>query len=220
MSHDDLLKKPAIMLFVGKPARGKSNAIKYFIIKNAVERKRYQFGLVFTRTKFNKDYDYIDPKYVIGGYDEDVLKRYLSAIENKLEQGKEVGRNFIVFDDLIGLLSKHDKFLINFFATHRHTKTDVYMATQHLNTGANTTLRECCTYAFMFGSKQFNTIRSLYENFGQLFDTIEEFKKRFYEVTSEPFTAMLYLGDEDDVEKNYLRFKAPDVSKLKVKVSF
>ena len=35
--------------------KGKSNAVKYFVLKNAIERDIYKFGICFTRTKFNED---------------------------------------------------------------------------------------------------------------------------------------------------------------------
>jgi hypothetical protein len=121
---------------------------------------------------------------------------------------------------LIGLLGKNDPFLINFFGTHRHTNTDIYLATQHLNTGANTTLREITTYAILFGRRQKNTIESLFDNFGQLFENIKAFKEHYFKITSAPFTAMLYDNRNEEFDDNYKSFKAPDMSKVKMKLDF
>lgn len=79
------------------------------------------------------------------------------------------------------------------------------------------TLRECTTIAVLFNSKGHRTIEGLFENFGQLFDNIKEFKQYFLELTSEKYVAMLYLQDEDNIEENYLYFKAPLMSQGKLK---
>ena len=210
------LSTPSVLLFCGKPNKGKSVAIKFTILKHTLDKfqgcAKFQFGIVFTRTSYNSDYDFIPSDYVYDGYDEDILRQYLDGLKSEIENGKSVPPNFVVFDDLIGLLSKNDPFLTNFLGTHRHTNTYIFLATQHLKTGASTTLREVCSHAIIFNSKQTNTIQSLYENFGQMFDNIGDFKDNFWDITKTPYTAMLYLQDTDNIEENYLAYKAPDTS--------
>ena len=210
------LSKEAVLLFCGKPRRGKTNAIRFLLTKHSLDKfqgcANYQFGLVFTRTKFNHDYDFLPDEYVIEGYDEEILAKYLQGLEDAIAKGQKAPKNFIVFDDLIGLLSKNDPFLTNFLSTARHTNTQIYLATQHLKTGASTTLREVCTHAIIFGSKTYNTTQSLFENFGGLFKNVNDFRKCLQETTKEPYTAMLYLQDEDNIQNNYLKFRCPDTS--------
>jgi len=212
--------EPQIVLLVGRPKRGKSNAIKYFILKNTVKKKLFKFGLTFTRTRFNKDYDYLPEDSVISGFQQDILESYIEHLEQIKEGGDDIPSNFIIFDDLIGLLSKNNPFLTNIFGTHRHFNTSIFLATQHLKTGANTTFREIVNHGVFFNSKNRNTIEALYEEFGQLFDNVNDFKEHFFKVTSEPFTAMLYNQDEDDVDHNYLQFKASDMSGVNIKLEF
>ena len=218
------LSEVSCLLFVGKPKKGKSNAIRYIILKNSLDKfkgsAKYEFGICFTRTKFNGDYDFLPEEYVYDGYDEEVLERYLKALEEQISQGKKVPANFVIFDDLIGLLSKNNPFLTNFLGTHRHTNTHIFLATQHLKTGASTTLREICSHAILFNSKQTNTLQSLFENFGQFFDTIGDFKDNFWDITREKFTAMLYLQDIDDINDNYLSYQAPDTSDWDYKLEY
>lgn len=211
------LRHPACILLCGKPRKGKTNCIRFLIQKHSLDRfqgcAKFEFGICFVRTKFNHDYDFLPDEYVYEGYDQEVLEQYLNGIQESVAQGNKAPANFVIFDDLIGLLSKNDPFLINFFGLHRHTNTTILLATQHLKSGASTTLREVCTHAVIFNSKTFNTITSLYENFGGLFPNLEEFKKCLQETTAEPYTAMLYMQDEDNMNKNYVKFKCPDVSK-------
>ena len=211
------LKYPACLLFCGMPRRGKSNCIRYLIQKNSLDNfsgsAKFQFGIVFVRSKFSHDYDFLPDEYVFDGYDENVLRQYLDGIAKHIEETGKSVPNFVVFDDLIGLLSKNDPFLTNFLGLHRKYGTTIFLATQHLKTGASTTLREVCTHAFIFNSKTYNTIQSLFENFGGLFPDVNSFRETLLDVTKEPHTAMLYLQDEDDVNKNYLKYKCPDTSK-------
>ena len=210
------LSTPSCLLFVGKPNKGKSNCIRYLITKNSLDKfkgsAKFQFGIVFTRTKFNHDYDFLPDEYVFEGYDENVLRQYLEGIQQHVADGNKPPANFVVFDDLIGLLSKNDPFLTNFLGTMRHTSTYIFLAAQHLKTSASTTFREVCTHAIIFNSKTYNTIQSLFENFGGLFPDVNSFRDTLQDITKEPYTAMLYLQDEDDVNKNYLSYKCPDTS--------
>ena len=57
-------KNPQIVVCIGKPKRGKSNATKYFILKNSIDKKIFKYGIVFTKTKFNNDYNYVPSQYL------------------------------------------------------------------------------------------------------------------------------------------------------------
>ena len=211
---------PCIILSTGKCKSGKTNAIKYLILKNSIDKKIFNFGIVFTRTKFNSNYDYIDQKYVFQGYQVDVLKKYISNLENIMQKKGKVPPNFIIFDDLLGLLSKQNGFLNNLFACHRHTNTSIFLCTQHLKSGASTTLREIVNYAICFNSKRRDTIESLYTEFGQLFDSYDEFRKHFLSVTKEKYHAMLYNSDIEYVNDNCLTYLAPSMDKINTVIKF
>ena len=151
MNDIDFKKVAQVVLLLGRPNSGKSVAIRYLVVKNSLPpRSIFQFGICFTRTKFNSDYAFLPKEAVISGYDEEVLKTYLEGLEKVKEHGKKVPPNFVIFDDLMGLLSKNDPFLINFFGTHRHTNTSIFLATQHLKSGANTSLSEVMIKAIVF----------------------------------------------------------------------
>ena len=214
----------ACIILVGSPSKGKSNCIKYLLLKNSLDKfkgcAKYEFGIVFARSSFNDDYNFIPDEYVYTHYDQAVLQKYLEGLEKQIAEGKQVPMNFVVLDDMIGLLNKHDPFLINAISRSRHTNTHYYFAVQHLKTGANTTMREVCTHAIMFSSKSNNTLVSLYENFGQLFEKFEQFKEEFLKTTKEQYHAMLYLQGEDEIDNNYLSYKCPNVSKWDYKLDY
>ena len=68
-------KNPQVVVCVGKPKRGKSYAVRWMILKNTVDKNRFKFGIVFTKTKFNKSFDYLPDQYVFEDYDPAVLEK-------------------------------------------------------------------------------------------------------------------------------------------------
>ena len=69
--------------------------------------------------------------------------------------------------------------------------------------------------AFLFNSKGKRTLEALFENFGQLFEDFKSFKAYFQQLTSEKHTAMLFIQDIDNIDENYLQFKAPSPQEMK-----
>ena len=216
MTNDIDFSKPRVILLIGKPRRGKSNSIKYFILKNSGERKHFKFGLVFTGSKFNNDYNYIPDDYIFEGYQENVLENYLLELEQMKKKDGKIPPSFIILDDLVGILNKYDGHFTNFVTKHRHYNITIFLAVQHLNTGASTTLREVCTHALMYRSSGYNTIKSLWLNFGQRFDKYNDWKKFFVEHTTEPFTALLY----DASNEVYSEFRSPYMGDVNVKLKY
>ena len=198
--------KPQIVVCIGKPKRGKSFAVRWMIIKNSVDNKIFKYGIAFTRTKFNKDLDYLPDEYVYENYEPNVLQEYLDGLKKQ----EKIEPSFILFDDIQGVLNPNDPVLTSLLACHRHYKISIFFCFQYIyGRGSTPVLRECTTYAILFNSKGDRTLRALYENFGQLFDSFNEFKEYFLLLTSKPYTAMLYVQDIDNKDDNYLEFQAP-----------
>ena len=197
-------ENPQVVVCVGKPKRGKSWTTKYLILKNSVDNKIFKYGIVFTRTKWNHDYDYVPDQYVYDTYDPEILENYLEGLQN----AETIEPNFVVFDDQQGLLNRNDPVLQNFVACHRHFKCSVFWNFQYLY-GSSPLIRECATISILFNSKGERTLRGLYENFGQLFENFNHFKDYFLQLTSEKYVGMLYISDIDNIDENYLYWKAP-----------
>lgn len=216
MQCDVDFSHPRVVLLIGKPRSGKTNTIKYWLLKNTVKKKVFKQGLVFTGSKFNNDYDYLPDKLVYEGYQPDVLDNYLDVLEQTKKETGKIEPSFIVFEDLVGILSKFDGHFINFTTKHRHYGITILLAVQYLNMGANTTLREITSHALMFKSTGFNTIESLWKNFGQKFDKFNDWKEFFAEHTKEPFTGLLY----DALDETYCEFRSPYVGDVDVKLKY
>ena len=212
--------RPALICFVGKSYSGKSYFIRYYI-SNGLLTKKFKFGMVFTKTKFNKDYDFLPDKAVYDGYNEEALKQYISNLERmKRKQGVNMPRSFLVLDDIQGVLSDQTEFMNNFLARHRHYNITLIVAIQYLGgrRGVSPLFREQCTHAVMFKSKTKKTLENLFLAFGQLFNSLEDFKRYFFAATEQKHSAMLYTEQIDDLEDNYQTIQAPaNVPKMKFK---
>ena len=206
---------PQICVFLGKPKRGKSWALRHTILKHSVDKpKIFKYGIVFTRTKFNGDYDWLPDDYVYPDYDPMILQQYLDGLKEL--DPKDIEPSFIIFDDIQGVLNSNDPVLTSLNACHRHFKISIFYCFQYIyGRGSTPVLRECTTYAFLFNSKGKRTLEALYENFGQLFDSFDEFKEYYLACTKEPYTAMLYIQDIDSKEDNYFQYKAPSPKEMK-----
>ena len=211
-------KIPQIVVCIGKPNKGKSNTVKYFILKNSVDKKHFKYGLVFSKTaNFNHDYDYL-PNYIYEGYQPEILQQYLEGIKKQ----NNIQPSFIIFDDIQGLINSQDPILNSLIACHRHYKISLFFCFQAIS-GHHASfplLRECCTMSVMYNSKGTKTLKALYDNFGQLFENYNDFKDHFLQLTSEPFVAMLFQQDIDELTENYKYFKSPDMSKYKIKLDY
>ena len=212
---------PTVSLFVASPRKGKTNCIKHQIMVNSYfsedDKTKFQFGIVITGSKFNNDYKYIPEDYVFEWDDhEEALENYLNTLQQMKEDYGKIPPNFVIYDDTVGLMSKFDGQLNNFFSVHRHYNCHVFIAVQHLNTGSSTLLREITTRCFMFSASGFNTIKSLFESFGQKFEKFPEFRSFFLEHTKEDYTALVY----DDEEERFFTFRAPDMSDVNVTLEY
>ena len=205
---------PQICVFLGKPKMGQSWALRHQILKQTLDNKVFKYGIVFTKTKFNGQYDYLPDDYVYDNYDPQILQRYLDGLKELNENEKEP--SFVIFDDIQGLLSSQDPTLTQLVSNHRHFKISVFFCFQYIYGRASTpVLRECTTMAFLFNSKGKRTLEALFESFGQLFENFKQFKEYYLACTKEKYTAMLYIADVDNIDENYLQYKAPGPKEMK-----
>jgi hypothetical protein len=207
----NLPRKPSIFLFIGKPASGKSHLIKsmFFDFQKA---KHFKFILAFVRTKFNNDYSYLPDEYVIDEYSDDKVLNHVEKLrEYRKKSGKQCPPNAIIFDDLLGTIDWYNDRMTNWLCSFRHTNTSIFLTAQYLlSKSTATSLREMVNYAFLYNSKQKNSLKGYYEAFGQLFDSYDDFVAKFQAITKQKYHCMVYNANEDEIENNYLDYVAPE----------
>lgn len=202
---------------VGKSGRGKTHWVVW-LLTCMLHRpiSPLKFGLVFVKTKYKHSYKFIPEKAIIQGYNELVLRRYILNLEREYEKTGWVAPNFIVFEDLTGILNNQTDWFTNWLATFRHLNTSIFINSQYLTgrKAISPITREQTNFAFMFNSKTRRTIENLWESYGQLFPTVKEFKQYFFENTEPskvgPHVCLVYSEFEDQLEKNYIPMRAPE----------
>ena len=200
---------PMNVLAVGKKKSGKTNLIKHLLLRNSLYNQYFQFGMVFTNTKFDEEYSYLPDRYVIDGFDIEKFEEYRRHVQDM----EEIQPNFLIMDDLVAVVKDQPEF-VNFICNHRHYKTSVMVSAQYFRRGVPTALRENTDVAFFFRTMNEGTLKSLWESYGQIVPKFKEWKGVFLENTREKFACIRYLGDgEMDRDEIFQVYKAPDMSK-------
>jgi len=208
----ELKKKPAIYLFSGKPASGKSFCLKSIIYDFQKGSEPYfKFIKCFVRTKFNDDYSYLPDEYVDDKYTDDKLLTHIEKLrEYRRKTNKPCPPNAVILDDLMSVLDLTRSELSNWLATYRHTNTSVFLTTQYmLNRTASTALREMVSYSFLWNTKFKNSLKGYYEAFAQLYDSYEDFVEDFQNKTKVKYQCVVYDSSVDELEDNYTTYLAP-----------
>jgi hypothetical protein len=201
----------------GKSNRGKSYLTRYYL-QNRFLKGNLKFGLVFTTTEFNNDFNWLPSKAVVPEYDEEILEQYVENLKNIHEENGKIENNFILFEDCIGVLNNSSKFYTNFITMARHLNCTLIYNCQYLTgkNAINPTLREQTTHALFYNPKTQITIENLYKAYGQLFASQKEFGN-YLEKHSKQYTPILYIEAEDDIHKNYIPIQVPsDYKKIRV----
>lgn len=209
-------EEPKIFVLVGSCASGKSYMLKY-IMSLYGARRQLKFGLTFTSTKFTGDYSYL-PDESVREFDMEYLERYIMHLRKKIEIGKKehgpkwnLPHNFLIIDDSLGLTASSG-FFTNFIATHRHTRTTVFLLSQLLTAArsVSTVVRANTSYAMMFPTSMQNAIEGLWKNYGQMY-TMKDFKKELDKCRERKYSCLVFSNNPDFTtpEQAYHRICAP-----------
>lgn len=198
------MKFPLIYLFVGKPASGKSVAIKN-LIYNYSKLGYFKFILAVVPSKFNSGYEYLPDKYVIENYDEKYLQNYFNKLRDFKKKNGFIPENALILDDILGSINLYSPFWQHFFSTYRHYKTTVIFGSQTITgKGAiSTLLRQVCNICCMYRNVFQDNIEQLYKAFGGLMEDYDEFKNTFLSITSERYHSLMFVNDKDSKENTY-----------------
>lgn len=192
------VKKPRMVLIVGKCGDGKSYLTEYLLHYLITKQKHYKFGIYLSGTinKNRKDRDlkWLDERYIFEGYDEAKISAYHKNLKRMQDEtGKIMQPNFIVFDDMIGLLNK-GKFFTHLTTVYRHTNTDIYILSQYLKASvSNPQIRELSDYCFIFQCGNRQGKKSLYDMIGCNYcEDEQEFYNVFKRATEIDHQCLMY----------------------------
>lgn len=252
-------KTPKCYMFAGMPGKGKSHILGYLIhyftyLNKAIAKKdRFKFGAVFGDPASIGEYNFLPKKHlfacsdskeidgVFGGYIDRLqeMNRQLNIQKNgPAKEDSEFNEefevllppNFVVLDDIVGVLNSQSKTFNKFITTFRKTNTTVFIAVQYINTNISTTTRQCIEYAFMFDFDNEKTQKALYNAFGIGFDSFIKYKNHIQPMlqneysgvdgSAQPVTmshpCVLYIRSAQNINDRYLRIQAPQYKKIRI----
>ena len=177
-----------LFLFSGASNSGKSHLMRN-IVSHQLKKGNPQAGLCFTGSIGNGDYNFLPSQYVVNGYDEEILKKFVAFCE------KNPNEYFVIFDDLVGVV-KFTSYLINFLTNFRHRGISIYLSTQFI-TKIPPICRSQASYVFIFKPYTMRSIVATFESFGCKFENVKDFKKFIEEHTKREFTCLVYIQKTD-----------------------
>lgn len=204
MAESDLInpQTPTVNILFGPPKAGKSVLLKRLLYDKCINGY-YKNIIVFTPTKFNEAYNFLDDKNVFQDYKEEILVKYLQNLENYYRKTKKKPPpNCIVFDDTLGKLNGDTSTFTNFLTTHRHYNCSVYICTQYIQKGVCTVFRSVATHLFCFHSMYEPSLKCIYEIIGGD-SKFREFKTFFKQITREPYHALVFVAGQRTMKDSY-----------------
>ncbi len=147
---------PCIITILGSPNSGKSYLLKYIM---KMHRKKFKWGLAFTKTKFTGGLDYVPQRYIRSRYDETVLSTFIK----EQERTKATWPAFLIFDDMLDAnIFKSDLFQSVIYA-FRHLNITLIITSQYAYKLNSPLLRECTVYSAIFKQRTQKSTRATYE---------------------------------------------------------
>jgi len=173
---DDALLLPAtpsIYVFVAAPDSGKSHAVRYLLYR-MFQKSLFKDGIIITGSKCNGDFEgLLDDSRIWDGWDQQRFEDYHADLKDRTasvraKSNHELPPNFIVFDDLMGILSgaRVPDCFNHFISTHRHTNTWVFILTQSIENGVPTRLKNMTNFAFVCQQEDKDMCHAVYKAFG------------------------------------------------------
>jgi hypothetical protein len=181
--HFDMskMKTDAIVLLLGKRGSGKSVLMKEIFHKR---QQTLSYGLVISGTEnVNKFYsDFIPPLYIHNEYIPDNVARAFHA-QNKIifKQGKTKKNNmFVCLDDCLGddAIWKKDKVFKKLIFEGRHSNIFLALLLQYCK-AIPPGFRTNIDYIFLFFYPDHDAQKNIYDNFGGMFGSFNEFKTAY-----------------------------------------
>jgi hypothetical protein len=209
------------MLVFGAPDSGKSTLIRHLVHKGAIQNK-FDHVILFSASKDDKDYSYLDSKYRFLGCNHEILKKYI-AMQRKLNAKKIVSRGLIICDDVLGSenFNKDNSIWLDIFANYRHIGISLICALQ-APVSLPTTMRAMIRYGCVYKYIDERSRDHIFNNFGSLCKNKDAFLEIYDKFTDEEYKFLFFNRKKIfDASNVYCGARAPAPEKIpKFKLEF
>ncbi len=198
---------PGLYILCAYQGSGKSHLIRYLMYEN---RKKFDYGIVFTNTFFDDDaYDFFPAKFVHPEYDENILQKLMDIQAKLIEKGiiKEV---IVIFDDCIDDPNQFTSKALKRLCTQlRHYHITVIFSTQYCN-AIPPRMRTNSMGCFIFKTDTEVSLKALFESYGQKFETYKQFKKYLMDATGDYKFVYYDKSKSGEIGDMYQVMKCPE----------
>jgi hypothetical protein len=150
-------------IIAGSRRSGKSHFLKWLYLNHL--KRNYQIVCVMSNSSATLDEyaEFISGKLFFNKYCAKTVNKLL-----KLNSTQPIGKSvniLLILDDCCDNRMTYDDTITQCFTRGRHSKLSVIVASQTINFGLNTTIRENLDYAFLFRAKSGNKKSYIINNF-------------------------------------------------------
>lgn len=211
MNKNELnIDTPSLNIIVGMQGIGKSTLIRFLMYK---WRKKFDYGVVFCNTFFDKNndsFDYMPPEFVHSEYNEAILENLMNIQAKLIEKG--IKKNAVViFDDCLDDPNEFKSVALKKLSTQlRHYNITLIFSTQYSN-AIPSRMRANTMNVFIFHTDNKNSLEALYNSYGQQFESYNEFKN--YMLTKTGNYKFIFFNkmksNGKSIEDNFRIYRAP-----------
>lgn len=200
------IDSPGITIICGLQGSGKSHLIKYLLYQM---RKKFDWGIVFTQTGFAGDnFDYIPKQFIHAKFSVEALVSLKNIHKKLIEAGKKPSAFIILDDILFGNHWKNEVFL-NIMTQVRHWGLTVLLSCQYPQS-IPIMIRTNAFQVAVFGAATARALKGLFESYGQMFNSYEEFRRYIMDNTGNHcFVWYNSRGTQATVEGRYSVMQCP-----------
>lgn len=208
------LDYPFSMIITGMPGAGKTGFIKYIFCQNTKKNTKdpFRYGIIFTHSKQDNEYNFLPQKYIHPTYDPDILQEFINIQKKEKKKNGSAPKCFLVFDDCLDKKAFMSKLFIELVTTYRHLNINIIITAQYLK-NLTTTMREACRYAVLMKQTTDTSIIASFNNFGYGFKNLNEFRAFLIENTMD-HGAVFIDRRASKLEDVYRVFKFPNPKEL------
>lgn len=203
--------KPGFLVISAKPCSGKSHLIKYLMLLNHPDftHNDFKYGIVFTSTSFNRDYEsYIPNEFIHSQYNPDVLQNLMTLQENQIRSNGSAQRAFIIFDDCLPMKAFGTQLWLNLCTQYRHYGLTVILSSQYIFRVPAVT-REIASNAIFFKQTTRRSAEALYETYGGNFNNLKQFSDYLNKLEQYQFVSYNPNSPETELSKLYPVLRCP-----------
>jgi len=204
----NIVKKYPVFVNLGRRRVGKSTLTRDQVYNYHIKKAKTKFIILISPTGvFNKDYDYLDPKYKFEHFTESLLDGILLR-QRKLIETEPNGDydTLLILDDIVKSGNKRQIDILSKLLTlSRHYRLSIILNIQYMKSSEfSPTMRDNVDYMFIFKQNNYENKKNIVEQWLSI--SIEDKKKGFVLMETIPQNYRIMVIDNTLISNDYKGF--------------